>query len=102
MTDLTGLPAADLVTRGLEDLEARRDTVEALLVAVAWPRLERAGLPVPARARELREAELLLYRELGKDPSCDAYARYGALLRELVSFERALEHRVRRERERHG
>jgi hypothetical protein len=95
MLDLDGLPGADLVRRGIADLEHRRDTVEALLVAIGWPRLERAGLELPPRARELHDTEILLYTEIGRDRTCDAYARYGALLRELVSFERALERQVR-------
>jgi hypothetical protein len=95
MLDLKDLPGADRVERGLSELEQGVESVDALLVAIAAPRLARAGLVVPARAREFPEAELRLYALLGKQGSRDPYSEYNALLRELVSFERALEHRVR-------
>jgi len=95
--DLDGLPGAALVARGLADLERGEDTVEALLVAIGRARLQRAGLAIPARAAEIREGELRLYAEIGRTNPDDAYGRYNSLLRELVSFERALEHRVRRQ-----
>jgi hypothetical protein len=95
MVDLTGLPAAERIERGLSELAAGVESVDALLVAIGAPRLARAGLRVPARATEYQEAELRLYALLGRQGSHDPYSEYNALLRELVSFERALEHRVR-------
>ena len=95
MVDLRGLPAAERIERGLVELAAGTESVDALLVAIGAPRLERAGLDVPARARDFREAELRLYALLGRQGSRDPYSEYNALVRELVSFERALEHRTR-------
>jgi hypothetical protein len=46
-------------------------------------------------ARPAAEPELQLYALLGQETG-DAYARYNALLRELVSFENALDRRARR------
>ena len=101
MVDFTGLPGADRIERGLAELAAGIDGIDALLVAIAAPRLARAGIEVPARAREIVDAELRLYALLGKEGVVDPYSRYNALLRELVSFERALEQRVRAARRRH-
>jgi hypothetical protein len=88
MPDLRGLPAAELVEQGLEDLAAGRESVAALVVAAAGARLRRLGLPVPAG---IEEAELRLYRVLERGDPWSAYSRYNALLREVVSFARALE-----------
>src|SRR5206468_4809728 len=41
------LPGESLVTRGLEDLTAGRESAESLLVAIGAPRLRRLGVPVP-------------------------------------------------------
>jgi hypothetical protein len=95
MVDLAGLPAAERIQRGLSELAAGVESVDALLVAIGAPRLARAGLNVPARAGAFPEAELRLYALLGRQGSRDPYSEYNALLRELVSFERALEHRTR-------
>jgi hypothetical protein len=89
VADLAGLPGAELVEQGLEDLEAGRETAPALLVAIAGVRLRRLGLRVADHAFD--EAELRLYRILGQDDPSTAYSRYQALLRRLVSFSRALE-----------
>lgn len=88
MVDLAALPGAQLVEAGLADLQSgRADTVSALLVAIAAPRLRRQGLAVP----DLQDAEIRLYRALCEDDPRGAYARYNALLRRLTSFARALE-----------
>ena len=95
---LDDLPGAELVLPGLADVrEGRADTIEALLVRIAAPRLRRAGLDVPEVARSEVDLEILLYRTLGaRDDIADPYSRYNSLLRRLVSFERALEARMRR------
>lgn len=85
--DLKALPGGDLIVRGLEDLASRRESVESLLVAVGAPRLRRLGFDVP----EISDAEHKLYRRLCADGSDDAHSRYNALVRRLVSFERAAE-----------
>jgi len=85
--DLDDLPGGDLVQRGLSDLERGEETAEALLVAIGAPRLTRLGFHVPP----VEHAEHRLYELLARTGSDDAHARYNALLRRLVSFERAAE-----------
>lgn len=88
MPDLDGIPGAAIVATGLADLAAGRDTVPALVVAVAASRLRRLGLEV---ARTIPDAELLLYRALVREQPQGAYGRYNALLRQLARFAHALE-----------
>ena len=84
---LSGLPGGDLVEKGLRDLSDGRETAEALLVAIGAPRLCRLGFDVPT----LDSPEHRLYALLARDDPDDAHTRYNALLRRLVSFERAAE-----------
>lgn len=92
---LDGLPGAAMVSEGLADLDAGRRTVPALLLEVARTRLTRAGLLHRSERTTQDDAELELYRLL-RSQGGDAYSRYNALLRELASFESALEARLRR------
>lgn len=83
------LPGHDLVTEGVNDLAAGRETVAGLLVTMASPRLRAVGIEVPAgRAAEpsYRLYELLEHEGPG------AHGRYNALVRRIVSFARAAEH----------
>jgi hypothetical protein len=79
-----GLAGGDLVDRGLDDLAGGRETNEALLVALATPRLRREGVPVPRSP--WRDADHRLYRRLERSEGDLAHARYLALLRQIVSF----------------
>ena len=90
---MTGLPGEDLLRRGLADVQSNRCTVAACLVHMAHRRLTRAGLLPQNGAIFIGEPELQLYRLLRQEKG-DAYSRYNALLRELVSFEMALDHRM--------
>jgi hypothetical protein len=91
---IAGLPGEALLREGLADFQSGRCTIPACLVGIARSRLTRAGLvqrdvaPVPV------EPELQLYRLLRREGG-DAYSRYNALVRELVSFEAALDRRNR-------
>ena len=87
MQRLNGLPGADLVLRGLRDLDAHVESVPALLVSIGATRLRRLGIPV---ARAEAEPEHRLYRLLRAEGGDAAHGRYNALVRRLVSFERAL------------
>ena len=92
-----GLPGAELGAAGIDALRRGELTAEALLVAVGARRLLAAGLEVP-RVPELPDApEELLYAAVGAAHPREAHARYNGLIRQLVSFERALEHAGRRE-----
>ena len=73
---------------GLADLASGRQTIPALLVSIGAPRLERAGFSVP---RAIPSPEMTLYTLLSRDAPDSAHSRYNALVRRLVSFERAAE-----------
>jgi hypothetical protein len=87
--DLDRLPGGDLVTDGLRDLAAGRESIAALLVQIGAPRLRRLGIAVPPAER--MDAEHCLYQRLANEDPMTAHARYNALIRRLVSFERATE-----------
>ncbi len=83
------IPGADLIQKGLDDLAAGRESIEALLVRIGAPRLRSLGIPVPAD--EDASPELKLYKRLASIDADSAHSRYNALIRRLVSFERASE-----------
>lgn len=84
-----GLPGAELIEKGLIDLRAGRETVEALLVAIGAPRLRSIGLQLPDNLPT--NPEHRLYQLLAQDDSDSAHSRYNAFVRRLVSYERAAE-----------
>ncbi|HEX5701919.1 MAG TPA: hypothetical protein VFX97_01715 [Pyrinomonadaceae bacterium] len=83
------LPGADLIEKGLNDFRDGCETIEALLVAIGARRLREAGVDVPQHEWHLPEHRL--YDLLAKDDSDSAHSRYNALIRRLVSYERAAE-----------
>ncbi len=88
---LHGLPGADLVRHGLEDLTHARGTPEAALCEVARTRLRSLGVPVPEAPPAEVDAELRLYARLGaRHPDRDPYVLYCAWLDQLDSFLSAL------------
>lgn len=90
--DLDTLPGHELVLRGIEDLGAGVESDEALLVSIGAPRLAQAGIEVP---EPLSAPEHRLYARLAAVDADSAHGRYNALLRRLVSFERAADARPR-------
>ncbi|HEX8898804.1 MAG TPA: hypothetical protein VF751_08920 [Chthoniobacterales bacterium] len=87
---MSQLPGAELVLPGLTDLAAGRLTIEACLVSIARPAIEKSGLAESfLPLRYVNAPEQTLYKLLGQEDG-DAYSRYNSLLRRLVSFERAL------------
>ncbi len=90
----TGLPGEALVREGLAHLSSGRCSIPGCLAQMAGPRLRRAGLMASTAAEQGIDAELQLYRLL-REQGGDAYSRYNALVRELVSFEQALDRRMR-------
>ena len=84
---LQACPGGDLVSQGLMDLAAGRVTAAAALVSIGAPRLARLGIAVPA---PLPSPESQLYRLLAAVDEDSAHGRFNALVRRLVSFERAL------------
>ena len=87
--ELADLPGGDLVEQGLRDLAAGRESDAALLVLVGSPRLRSLGIDVPRS--ELPRPENRLYERLARTDPDGAHSRYNALIRRLVSFERAAE-----------
>jgi hypothetical protein len=85
--DYHGLPGAELVLPGIEDLRHGVESVPALLVAIGRPRLSRLALDLPPNTFD--EPEHRLYALLAAEHGDAAHSRYNALLRRLVSFERA-------------
>lgn len=84
------LPGGALVRQGLADFRAGRLTIPGCLVQIARGRLAYAGLLPRGDLNVLADPELHLYRLLRAERG-DAYSRYNALIRELVSFEQALD-----------
>lgn len=87
--DTPTLPGAELIEQGLRDLAAARETEASLLVLIGAPRLRGLGFDVPADGGASPEHRL--YSRLAADDPASAHGRYNALIRRLVSFERAAE-----------
>lgn len=84
--ELAGLPGATLIERGLDDLRSGRESSEALLVSIGAPRLRALGVPV---AKPISSPEHKLYAWLAEEKGDGAHSAYNAMIRRLVSFERA-------------
>jgi hypothetical protein len=80
------LPGGDLIEKGLADRRRGLISIEALLVSIGAPRLAQLGVEVPD---PIPSAERRLYDLLCADNPDSAHGRYNALIRRLVSFERA-------------
>jgi hypothetical protein len=84
---MSSLPGNDLIVTGIEDLQCSRETIPALLVAIGAPKLRSLGLELPENLPS--NPEHRLYDLLAASESDSAHSRYNALIRKLVSFERA-------------
>ena len=80
------LPGADLVSQGIADLSHGAVTVEALLVSIGAPRFRALNWDLPVT---LPDPEARLYALLYASDADGAHGRYNALVRQLVSFQRA-------------
>ncbi len=96
LTAAADLPGAELVIGGLQEVGEAELTERGLLLLIAAPRLRRLGLPVPARDDISRPYEHQLYALLERTHGEGAYSRYCSLIRRVVSFSQALEHRLRK------
>ena len=83
---VSDLPGAQLVARGLRDLDRGVESVESLLVSIGAPRLRDLGWTVE---NPFPSPEHRLYEQLRAAHGDAAHTRYNALIRRLVSFERA-------------
>ena len=86
---MESLPANELVSAGMLDLQNQRETIAALLVAIGAPKLRRLGLNLPSTLPF--NPEHRLYDLLSVEDPDSAHSRYNALVRKLVSFQRAME-----------
>jgi len=86
---MESFPGVEIVREGIEDLRRGETTVSALLVSIGAPRLREIGLPIPRRV--IRSPEIKLYLHLAQSDPDGAHSKYNALIRRLVSFERAAE-----------
>jgi len=82
------LPGSDLIRDGLRDIANGVESIPALLVLAGAPRLRTLGFDVPD-VPYLPEHRL--YELLAAEDADSAHSRYNALIRRLVSFERAAE-----------
>lgn len=83
------LPGHELVSAGIADLVAGRESEAALAVAMAATRLRAVGFDIPDSG--WTEVSHRLY-ELIASNSDGAHSRYNALLGRIASFARAAEH----------
>ena len=81
------IPGDHLVEAGLQDLARGVAPAEALLVSLAARRLVSLGVAVP---NPLPDAELRLYHLLAEQHGDGAHKRYNALVRRMVSYQRAV------------
>jgi hypothetical protein len=84
--DANSLPGGDVIRAGIQDLERGVVSVPALLVSIGAPRLRALGMELPPL---LDRPEHRLYELLSREDSDAAHSRYNALVRRLVSYERA-------------
>ena len=82
-----GLPGAELIDKGLADLAQNEETIESLLVSIGSPKLRSLGVSV---GPTFENPEHRLYFLLGREHGDNAHGQYNALVRRLVSYERAL------------
>jgi len=82
----SAFPGFELVEAGLRDLTEGRRTVAALVVSIGAPRLRELGFEVTC---PIEDADHTLYELLAAEDVDSAHGRYNALIRRLVSFERA-------------
>ena len=75
-----------------------RESVVGELVKLGSRRLRDCGVEVAVLPEDALAATHRLYHLLGAIHGREAHSQYNAMIRQLVSFERALEHRVSRAR----
>lgn len=83
------LPGEELINEGIHDLTKGRESIAALLVAIGAPRLRRSGHKLPLDLPASPEHRL--YEKLRASGPDSSHSKYNALIRRLVSYERAVE-----------
>ena len=85
---MNSLPANDLIATGIHDLQYERETIPALLVAIGAPKLRSLGIEIPGDLPA--NPEHRLYDLLATNEPDSAHSKYNALIRKLVSYQRAI------------
>lgn len=85
----SSFPGHELVSAGLADLAAGRESEASLLVTMAASRLRALGLGIPPGGAD--EPSHRLY-ELLAEGDGGAHSRFNALVGRMVGFARAAEH----------
>ncbi len=83
------LPGSDFLESGIDDLSRGVESIPSLLVSTGAPRLRRLGWAIPEKV--IDSPEHRLYELLSQSDPDSAHSRYNALVRRLVSYERAAE-----------
>ena len=89
-----GLPGAEMIADGLRDIAEGRETISSELVKIGSYRLRRCGIEIDVTDEHALNADRRLYVILSAMHGNAAHSQYNAWVRQLVSFERALEQRV--------
>jgi hypothetical protein len=84
---MQGLPGGELIGKGLADLARNEETLESLLVSIGSPKLRGLGVALDSA---FDNPEHRLYALLCREHGNNAHGQYNALVRLLVSYERAL------------
>ena len=84
------LPMQEAIEKGTRELNGRKkpeETLEALLVSIGSPKLRSLGVRI---RKTISNPEHKLYDVLARQHGDNAHSAYNALIRLLVSYERAL------------
>ena len=87
--DYDAFPGKELIEKGIDDLSRGVESIDSLLVSIGAPRLRRLGMTIPDKT--IDSPEHRLYELLSQSDPDSAHSRYNALVRRLVSYERAAE-----------
>lgn len=88
---MASLPATDLIEAGIRDLREQRETIASLLVSIGAPKLRSLGVNIPEIPGAFASnPEHRLYDLLANENPDSAHSKYNALIRKLVSFQRAI------------
>jgi len=83
--DLSRFPGGKIVQKGLLDLAQGNESIEAIAVCVARPRLIHLGFTVPEHPLTT-SSEHRLYELMSEKFGEAGYAKYNAFIRLLASF----------------
>ncbi len=79
------LPGAEILEAGLADLKANRYSPEALAICALEGRLRKCGVDVP-ESNLAGDAEVLMYKELGRIGERNPHAAMNGIMRRLDAY----------------